>query len=265
MNQDQVRTRLLQIENSEEYFSLIFSGKASKKVDGLYHPDKREIIIHNKNMSTDNEIIYTAIHEYAHHLQFTRSVVPVSTRVHSSSFWNLFHRLLGKAEEKGLYNNIFKTDRDFIELTAKIKKDFLAENGRMMKELGKILIEAVALCRSKNVSFEDYVDRELNLHRTAARTLIKISSLDVPPDIGYENMKTISRIKSYEERQMAEKAFLNGESPDMVRAVIGNPQENNPEPLRQLYCEKERIERTLANLKIRLSKIEQSIDKIKTH
>ncbi|MDR0601298.1 MAG: hypothetical protein LBG42_02855, partial [Treponema sp.] len=73
MNQDQVKAKLLAIEDAPLEFSLVFSGKSSKKVNGLYKPESREIIIHNKNFTAEggqneNLLLYTAIHEYAHHL-----------------------------------------------------------------------------------------------------------------------------------------------------------------------------------------------------
>jgi hypothetical protein len=65
MNQDQVKAKLLAIEDAPLEFSLIYSGKKSNKVNGLYKPESREIIIHNRNFSDDNLLLYTAIHEYA--------------------------------------------------------------------------------------------------------------------------------------------------------------------------------------------------------
>ena len=70
---------------------MIFSGKKSRKVDGLYKPETREIILHTGNFTTDDELVYTAIHEYAHHLQFTTSAMPISCRAHTTAFWSLFH------------------------------------------------------------------------------------------------------------------------------------------------------------------------------
>ena len=70
MNQDQTKALLLQLEPQAPAFELIFSGKSSKKVNGLYKPETREILLHNKNFASDEELIYTAIHEFAHHLHF---------------------------------------------------------------------------------------------------------------------------------------------------------------------------------------------------
>ena len=74
MNQDQVKDMLLSLENTELEFSVIFSGKESKRVNGLYKIEEREIILHNRNFKTDNQLIYTAIHEYTHHLLNEKSI-----------------------------------------------------------------------------------------------------------------------------------------------------------------------------------------------
>ena len=50
MNQDQVKQKLLQLEKVDVDFTVTFSGKRSRKVDGLYYPDRMEMIIHNKNI-----------------------------------------------------------------------------------------------------------------------------------------------------------------------------------------------------------------------
>ena len=97
--------------------SVVFSGKQSKKVNGLYKPESREILIHNRNFKGDNALVYTAIHEFAHHIQFTKGEGKVSIKAHTNVFWNIFHNLLVQAEDKGLYDNIFRSDPDFIALT----------------------------------------------------------------------------------------------------------------------------------------------------
>ncbi|MDR1179089.1 MAG: hypothetical protein LBK44_01180, partial [Spirochaetales bacterium] len=221
MNQDQVKKQLLRLEADTEEFSVVFTGKKSRRVNGLYKPDIREILLHNKNFADDNDLMYTAIHEFAHHLHCTRSPVPVSNRMHRPEFWNIFHRLLIKAEEMEIYHSIFEADKDFRALTKKIKEEFLAKNGRLMKDFGELLIQAEELCRKTNSRFENYVDRVLGLHHDVARVLMKIKALDVDPAIGFENMKTVVSLRSGEDRQRAQEAFLAGKSPDMVRAEFG--------------------------------------------
>ena len=48
MNQDQIKEMLLKIEDTELDFSVTFTGKESKKVNGLYKPDTHEILLHTK-------------------------------------------------------------------------------------------------------------------------------------------------------------------------------------------------------------------------
>jgi len=260
MNQDQVKERLLDLDGEVEPFTLIFSGKKSKRVDGLYKPETREIIIHNKNMSDDNGIMYTAIHEFAHHIQFTRSSLPVSSRSHTRDFYSIFHRLLAEAERKGLYRNIFKTEQEFKELTQKLKLSFLKENGELMKEFGRNLIRAFELCKKYHASFEDYVDRELSLGRTNAKTLMRVYTEDVDPEIGYENMKIVASISDPDQRVRATEAFKVGKSQDMVKEEFQAPsKEARGNTLARLNAERERISRTIRTLTQRLADIEKRI------
>lgn len=266
MNQDAVKKLLLEIEKPIKDFDLIFSGKESDKVDGLYKPTLCEIIIHNRNFHDDNELIYTAIHEYAHHIHFTTAAVPVSARSHVGAFWDILHRLLNEAEKKGLYQNIFKSQKEFKDLTARIKEKFLAKNGELMKEFGQELSKAFQLCMKHHVSFDDYMDRELNLHRNSAKTLMKISNLDINPEIGFENMKIVASIKDPERVKEAEQAFLDGKSPDMVKQEFKAPLsaktgDKLEDDLAILRAEQKRISGTIERLNKRLAEVEKQIAK----
>lgn len=258
MNQDQVKQKLLKLDPSVEDFSVTFTGKKSRKVDGLYKPDTREILIHNDNFNGDGPLMYTAIHEFAHHIQFTRSTLPVSSKAHTSHFWNIFHNLLLDAEKRGIYVNVFHEDERFIALTKKIKDDFIVPNGEMIREFGALLMDAHELCTRMQASFEDYVDRELGLHRSAAKSMMKISAREVDPRIGYENMRTVASIRDEDTSRAAEKAFLEGDSPDMVKAQYATrPKADSP--LKQLYVERDRIEKSLDTLTKKLAEIERRI------
>lgn len=266
MNQDQVKQKLIQLDDSVDDFQVVFSGKASKKVDGLYHPEHCEIILHNKNFETENALIYTAIHEFAHHIQFTKSPLPISTRAHTIKFWDIFHKLLFDAEKKGIYNNQFKVDAEFIELTKKIKEKFMSANGKLMKEFGNLLMEAMVLCKKNSVSFEDYVDRELGLHRTAAKTIIKTYNMDITPEIGFENMKTVASVADDNIRKFVEKAFVEGKSPDMVKAEFSpHLKQDSKSAVELLEDEKERLRKNLEKIKIKLADIEVKIREYRTN
>ncbi|UTC50135.1 hypothetical protein [Treponema sp. OMZ 855] len=260
MNQDQVKEILLQIEESGLEFSVTFTGKASKKVNGLYKSDTHEILLHNKNFSVDNELLYTAIHEYTHHrlceLDGTRS-----GRVHTQRFWSYFHRLLQKAEEKGLYKIAMEESPELLELTDTIRTTIMAEDGKLMKELGRLLSKARALCKQAGVRYEDYIDRVLCLPRASAATIEKIHAFDVKPELGYEAMKVVANIANPDKRAAAEDLFLQKHSPAFVRDSVKNkPQDEDPR--RKLENEKRRIERTIVSLQARLSELEDTLAKM---
>ena len=260
MNQDQVKEILLQIEESGLEFSVTFTGKASKKVNGLYKSDTHEILLHNKNFSVDNELLYTAIHEYTHHrlceLDGTRS-----GRVHTQRFWSYFHRLLQKAEEKGLYKIAMEESPELLELTDTIRTTIMAEDGKLMKELGRLLSKARVLCKQAGVRYEDYIDRVLCLPRASAATIEKIHAFDVKPELGYEAMKVVANIANPDKRAAAEELFLQKHSPAFVRDSVKNkPQDEDPR--RKLENEKRRIERTIVSLQARLSELEDTLAKM---
>ena len=148
MNQDQIKALLLDIEETQLDFSVILSGKESKRVNGLYKPDTREIILHNKNFKTDNQLIYTAIHEYTHHLLNEEKIqsegdMPAPgtyQRVHTNAFWARFHGLLEIAESKGLYMVGLENSPELAELTEKIKKDYIEKNGQLMQAFEEMRI-----------------------------------------------------------------------------------------------------------------------------
>jgi hypothetical protein len=255
---DQIKKILLSLRKSEHDFSVIMSGKKSKKVHGLYKPDSREIIIHNKNFKNDNEMMYTAIHEYAHHIQFTTAAAPVSARTHTTAFWNLLHTLLFEAEEKGIYTNPFDALEDFRALTRQIRDKFLAQSGSLMKELGRLLIEAQALCEKHGTSFSDYLDRVLTLPRTSAQVIMKAHTLELDPRVGFENMRALVSIKEPKERDKAQEDLRDGHSPDMVKAHYLGRQPPK-EPREALEEERARIEKSIERLKKRLKEIEKRI------
>ncbi len=263
MNQDQVKERLLRLQDDVEEFSLIFSGKTSRKVNGLYHPESREIIIHNRNFETDDELMYTAIHEFAHHVHFTTSSVPVGPRAHTLEFRSILHRLLEKAEQEGVYTNPFDADPEFRALTGRLRDEFLTRNGEIMKSFGAALIEAEALCRRRGARFEDYVERVLSIDRRTATTLMKIHRYDISPALGYHNMATVAGIAGDEKRTKAEQAFLAGRSPDMVKVDARIPaSEDELDPRTKLERERTRIQRTIRSLQEKLEEIDERIGRL---
>jgi len=262
MNQDKVKQKLLAIEDAPLEFSLIYSGKKSKKVNGLYKPASREIIIHNRNFQPDdagqNLLLYTAIHEYAHHLHACSRGGTLSPRAHNSEFWAIFHALLEKAEKKKIYSDVFSVSPELLKLTDVIRDKFLKNNGELVKEMGKHLLKAHDLCTGIGVRFEDYVDRMLRIPRTAANMAIKMFEYDIAPEVGADNMRFLAGIRDGDERKAAESALIKGKSPDSVKVQVRNKNKEE-DPVVLLEKEKTRLERTIATLNKRLDEVKKEL------
>ncbi|MBU0928240.1 MAG: hypothetical protein KKA67_10855 [Spirochaetes bacterium] len=259
MNQDRVKELLLGIEECKTEFSVVFTGKKSHVVNGLYKPLTREILIHNKNFENEGQLVYTAIHEYAHHLHCERGAFVPGARAHTNEFWSIFHDLLEKAERQGTYENSFATDPEFVDMTSRIKA-LMPENGRLMLDLGRLIVEAEALCRKRFVRFEDYLDRAIGVPRTSAGAAMKAYGYQVPADIGWDAMKVVSGIKNPESRSAAIDAFKSGKSPESVKALI-KQEKPSDDPKFRLDKERERLERTIRTLQERLTMVESEIAK----
>ena len=262
MNQDKVKEKLLAIEDAPLEFSLVFSGKKSKKVNGLYKPQSREIIIHNRNFQPDeagqNLLLYTAIHEYAHHLHACSRGGTLSPRAHNSEFWAIFHALLEKAETKKIYIDVFSVSPELLKLTEVIRNKFLKNNGELVKEMGKHLLKAHELCTGIGVRFEDYVDRMLRIPRAAANTAIKMFEYDIAPEVGADNMRFLAGIRNSDDRQAAETALIKGKSPDSVKIQVRG-REKEEDPVQMLEKEKTRLEKTIATLSKRLEEVKKEL------
>ena len=271
MNQDQVKQKLLAIEDAPLDFSVIFSGKRSKRVNGLYKPDTREIIIHNRNFADEaggkenaNLLIYTAIHEYAHHLHACAKGGHLSPRAHTAEFWAILHGLLEKAEAKNIYRDVFsgstgsEASRELETLTETIRKKYLTENGNLVKELGQLLLKAHELCSAIGGRYEDYIDRVLRIPRQAANLAVRMYQYNLNPETGADNMRFLAGISNEEKRLAAENALLTGRSPDTVKTALRQKPEDE-DPQRRLEKEKIRLERTIASLTKRLEEVEREL------
>ena len=257
MNQDEVKKMLLELENTELEFSVTFTGKESKKVNGLYKVDTHEILLHTKNFKTDNQLIYTAIHEYTHHLIAEQNPLKCNGRCHTNEFWARFHELLAKAEQKGLYVLGLENAPELEELTEKIRKNFLETNGKLMIEFGKELSKAYQLCQDAGIRYEDYLDRVLQLPRATAKTITKIAAVSPSPALGFDNMKLVSSLPAAKQKE-AESELLSGRSPDTVRAIMRKKAESIDKKT-ALEKEKHRIEKTIQQLSQRLELIEENL------
>ena len=266
MDNEKIKEMLLDISPSSLEFTVTQSGKESKRVNGLYKPDTHEIILHNKNFKTENELVYTAVHEYTHHLiaeeqlALNGSSYMPNAKVHTENFWVRFHSLLKIAEEKKYYSLDIEASPELKELTEKIRKECLEVNGKLMQEFGRLLAKAHELCQNANIRYEDYIDRVLCLPRNSARDITRVGAVsDINPSIGFDNMKMISAIKKSDERSSAQEKILSGESPATVRSLMKNKCQSETDPKQKLEKEKKRLTKTIAQLQQRLEFVEESL------
>ncbi|MFA6855712.1 MAG: hypothetical protein WCR31_00755 [Treponema sp.] len=270
MDNEKIKQILLDIQNSKLEFTVIQTGKDSKRVNGLYKPDTHEILLHNKNFKTDNQLIYTAVHEYTHHLiteeilAVSGSNAPLNAKVHNQAFWAKFNELIKTAEKKGYYVIGIENSPELEKLTEEIRKNYLEKNGNLMQEFGRLLAKAHELCEQANIRYEDYVDRVLCLPRNSARDIAKLGIVPVNPALGFDNMKLVAGIRKPEDRNTAEQQLMNGTSPVSVREMMrrNNTLSRTDDPKAKLEKEKSRLEKTIAQLQQRLEYVEDALGNI---
>lgn len=267
MDNQKIKEMLLDIAETQIEFSVIQTGKESKRVNGFYKPDTHEIFLHNLNFKSDNMLVYTAVHEYTHHLITERKLEDDPTyvcnsKVHTQEFWARFGELLKIAEDKGYYSLGWENNAELKALTEDIKQNYLAKNGELMQEFGKKLSRAWELCKEADIRYEDYIDRVLCLPRNAEKDIRRVGAVAVNPAIGFENMKTVAAVKKPDARAEVEKDFLEGgKSPATVRELMKqkSAQGKSDDKKTRLEKEKSRLEKTIASLTQRLEVVEESL------
>ena len=267
MTNERIKEILLDILQCEIDFSVIQTGKESKRVNGFYKPDTHEIFLHNLNFKSENMLIYTAVHEYTHHLitiekQENDPSYGRACKVHTQEFWARFGELIKLAEEKGYYSIGWESNAELKALTEDRKNKYLAKNGELMQEFGKKLARAMELCNEADIRYEDYIDRVLCLPRSSEKDIRKIGAVEVNPSIGFDNMKVVASVKKKDDRAQIEQQFVEGgNSPASVREMMKqkSAEQKGIDPKTRLEREKSRLEKTIAQLTQRLEYVEESL------
>jgi hypothetical protein len=268
MDQDAVQKKLSLLRQCKEAFSVVFSGKKSERVNGLYKPSRREILIHNLNFigedneSDDNQLIYTAIHELAHHVLATE-FGENGSRCHTQLFWSCFHDLLEKAERKGIYR---------LELTPETQE--LADQARelscqiaaLQRELGGVLYRLHKKCAKQRLRTEDVFQRKLQLTASTARKAIAAAELDLSDGdrIGVDQQAAILGARSPEAQAAMLEGSRAGKTIEQLKRPAVPPSSDPDDELDKLVRERERLEAAiqllshrLATVKIRLEDLAQ--------
>jgi hypothetical protein len=272
MNQDQVKETLLRLNDDVAEFTVIFSGKTSKKVHGLYHPEAAEIIIHNRNFSDDSALMYTAIHEFAHHIHFTGPNPPKTSRAHTNEFRYIFHTLLDQAEKSGIYSPASKTSPELQKQAEFIKSEYIEKYGEMMKAFGMALMEAEKECRKQGVRFEDFVERDLQLGQTTVKQAMRMKAQDIPQSWGMDGMKTESSIRNKDQREEFISSIKNGQSLDQAKHELEEKKQERrknestasvEKQITSLERDKKRISKTISTLQEKLDTIDTTLENLR--
>jgi hypothetical protein len=258
MNQDQVKEKLLKLHGCTEDFIVIFSGKKSNKVNGLYKSDKREIIIHNRNFDNneagENLLVYTAIHELAHHIQFTEHKQK-SARAHTQLFYAVLDDLVDLAEKKGIYK--ITIDKETQELIDEAK-DISCEIAKLQKKLGQVMTQLHENCEKKGIRYDDVVERKVQISRKTTQRSQKAFAMDMPEDIGADIQEAALSERDEDKRNAIIHAGQKGKSVAQAKRALTSPPAQEDETV-SLKKEKVRLERTIASLKRRLEEVAEQL------
>jgi hypothetical protein len=267
MNQEEVKEKLRIIHESAIEYEVIFSGKKSNRVNGLYRPLTKEIIIHNKNFidekGNQNEslLMYTAIHELSHHIMMAEKGQP-SSRAHNQDFWAAFHGLLDIAEKKGVYRA--EIDAETQKLIDEVREISLKIAG-LQRELGRVILAVNEAGREKGIRREDIIERKAQISRQTMKSAV--SAYNMGDKGAGIDIQTIAAKQRYREKQNAViESAQTGKSYIQAKKTVEKPAEE-PEPekngdeisLSRLILEKKRLERTIGSLMERLEEIKRQI------
>lgn len=242
MNQDQLYQKLLKYSPKDD-FSVIYSGKTSKTIEGLYQPDTKEIVIHNKNFRSEEKAMYTGLHELAHHIDFTGN--GPRKKPHTGEFPEILADLVHKAIEGG---DFVPLKHDAVDRMKRANRAYT----EAMKQLGKAMIDVLGLCSSRDYPFEDIVSRELGMSNTEAKTIMAVHTMDISPQVGGELAKKLTKIKDPELRHQAEKEQIIKKPKPPARTDLDEHS--------RLAKEKKKLERSIETLHKKLEEINLQLE-----
>jgi hypothetical protein len=260
MNQEDVKKNLLKLHDCTDDFMVIFTGKKNRKVNGLYRPDTREIIIHNRNFhkdeggNNDNLLFYTAIHEFAHHIQFTENKQK-SARAHTQSFYAALDDLVDLAEKKKLYK--IEVDEETQKLVDEAR-DISCEIAELQRKLGQVLIQLNESCLKKGIRYEDVTSRKTQISQQTMKRSTRAHCLNIPEDVGADIQEAAIKERDEEKREAIIHAGQNGKSVAQAKKSTTSyaPQEDETVSLMK---EKGSLERTITALSRRLEEVAEQL------
>ncbi len=254
MINEEIKETLKKLYNCNNDFTVTQTGKKSPKVNGLYKPATKEIFIHNRNFNTDNELIFTAIHEFTHHILTTEKNMK-SSKSHTSLFWATFYNLIDKAESLGIYSRKRSEETEkLIKEISDIQKQLI----ETQKNLGKVITKLYKSCIDNGERIEDVIEHDCQITRKKAKELMQMASKQ--NETSDEMTKAIESAKDEQQKKAAIKAAEEGKTLDQVKTIAkATPCDDGLDTPSQLIKEKNRLERTIERLNDRLIQVEETL------
>ncbi|MDR2964190.1 MAG: hypothetical protein LBU88_00245 [Treponema sp.] len=260
-----VGAQLCELHKCDRPFMVKFSGKKNKKINGKYISSTEEIIIYEKNFISEegqlNEtmLMYTAIHELAHHIQFTE-YGQTGSRSHTKLFYSILDDLIELAEKAGIYKPVI--DAELQEMIDEAKK-ISCELAKLQRELGAVLVKLNDTCVNKGIRFEDIMHRKVRVSKETANKILKIQSINIPENYGIDIQEAIAGERDeYKQKAMAAVAKAGKSIYQIKRAgsSFSSGEKNSENEIDELIREKTRIEKTIETLSGRLREIMRKIN-----
>ena len=256
MTNEKIKGNLKKLFDCKTDFTVVQTGKKSNKVNGFYKPGVCEIFLYNKNFSTSNELMYTAIHELTHHVLTTEKGVKTS-KCHSGAFWATFYDFLDKAIELGFYSrNRSEETKALIDSAKELQKEII----EAQKKLGTIIQNLYKACAENGDRIEDVVEHDLQITRGKAKEYVRMANTN--GEANDEMAKVINSAKDMMIQQVAQKAADDGKTVEQVKAVVKQKYkvvDDDLESQEQLRREKKRLETTIERLNDRLVQVEETL------
>jgi len=261
MKSSDILQLLNKLHECKEPFKVIFSGKKRKGINGTYTFASREIVIHDGNFKSDdglneNSLMYTAMHELAHHIQHTEYKENV-TRCHTELFHSILDGLADKAEKLGLYKAYNADDLELEKLV--IQAQILTQDiAKLQRELGKVLLKLNNACVKKGFRMEDVVKRKVDISLKTFKKVCNVAQLSLPEGISADVQEAVASERDEDKRRAMAAAAAELKSVAQVKQT-GRPcpsgSRNSKDETESLTREKERLEKTIAMLKKRLNDV----------
>lgn len=201
LSESELKALLLAVRESED-FSLYYTGKKSRRVDAKYYFEKKEIMVNELNFDNNAELIYSSLHEYAHHIQNTESFIKDTP--HDLEFWKIFHKLLYTAEEKELYSNCCHSEfREPFKRLIAANEEFNKANLKFFEAIDEF---RNILGKENFNQFIDCSERLIKIPRGEVKKIIAAASR-FKKGYHYNTMIRLASKKDIDETMLKELAF----------------------------------------------------------